>query len=91
MADEIFRMGTLWIAKEVLQQEKWMVDAVISASMSQMSKYKPLHGFLKPAQPRSGDFSLMLCDYKLTPAIATFIGIPGRSRSPIIEELYVGS
>lgn len=90
MAQELIRMGTLFIAKEVLQEEKWLIDQAISAAMAQMTKYKPLHGFLKPSGIRKGDFSLILADYKLTPAIATFIGIPGRTRSPIIEELYVG-
>lgn len=91
MADVVFKMGTLWISKEVLQVEKWMSDAAISAAMRQLSKYKPLHGFLSTAPPRSGDFSLILCDYKLSPAVATFIGIPGRARAPIVEELFVAS
>lgn len=87
----IRKIGTLFIAKEVLGYEKWMVDAVISASMAQLNKYKPLHGFLKPSTVRLGDFSLVLCDYKLSPTVATFIGIPGRARAPIIQELFVQS
>lgn len=89
MAIEPTRMGTLWISKEVLQKEKWLIDQAISASMIQMKKYKGLHGFLKPSVIRLGDFSLVLCDYKLTPAVATFIGIPGRSRAPIVQELFI--
>jgi hypothetical protein len=89
MAEQPPPRGTLYIAKEVLQFDKWMQDQVISAAMQQMNKYKYFDGFLKPSTVRHGDFSLLLADARLIPIIATFIGIPGRSRSPIIQELYV--
>lgn len=89
MADEIFKMGTLFIAKEVLQYEKWMVDLAISAAMSQLAKYKGQDGFLQPSIVRKGDFSLILGPARISPTVVTFIGVPGRARSPIIQELFV--
>lgn len=91
MAEEILKLGTLYIAHEVLQHEKWIVDQAINASKSQLNKYKGLSGFLKPSPIRTGDFSLVLADYKLDPIVATFIGIPGRQRAAIVQELYVKS
>lgn len=91
MATEQFDIGTLFISQEVLQQEKWLVDAAIQAAQLQMRKYKGLHGFLKPSPVRSGDFSLILGTYKTQPAVATWIGIPGRAKAPIIQELFVAS
>lgn len=81
--------GTLYIAKEVLQFDKWIYDQAIAAAMIQINKYKPFDGFLKPAPVRQGDFSLIIADAKLTPLIATFIGIPGRTKAPIVQEMYV--
>lgn len=89
MAEIPPRPGVLYIAHEVLQYEKWITDQAISAAMILMKKYKYLDGFLKPSPVRQGDFSLILADFKLEPVIASFIGIPGRSKSPIIEELFV--
>lgn len=91
MAEQPPPLGTLFIAKEVLQYDKWMVDVALKAADMQMRKYKYLHGFLKPSTVRQGDFSLILADFKLQPVVATFIGIPGRSRAPIVQELFVGS
>lgn len=83
-------VGILYVSVQVLQLEKWLVDQVISAAMIQMKKYKRLDGFLTPSPVRLGDFSLILAEHRLDPIIATFIGIPGRSKAAIIEELFVG-
>lgn len=91
MAGEEFKVGTLFISHEVLQHEKWLIDAAITAAQVQMRKYKGLHGFLKPSPIRKGDFSLILASYKMSPAVATWIGIPGRTKPPIIQELFVAS
>lgn len=82
-------VGILFVSIQVLQLEKWLVDQVISASMMQMKKYKRLDGFLTPSPVRVGDFSLILAEHRLDPIIATFIGIPGMLKPPIIEELFV--
>lgn len=89
MADEMFKMGTLFISKEVLQLENWLQVQVITAAMSQLSKYKGQDGYLRPSPIRTGDFSLLLSRERITPVIATFIGIPGRQKNPIIQELFV--
>lgn len=91
MASEEFKVGTLFISQEVLQHEKWLIDVAIQAAQVQMRKYKGLHGFLKPSPVRVGDFSLILATYKISPAVATWIGIPGRAKAPIIQELFVAS
>ncbi len=91
MADEILKVGTLFISQNVLHLEKWMQDQVISAAITQLTKYKGLDGYLKTSPVRLGDFSLLLTTQKIRPTIATFIGIPGRLRSPIIEELFIAS
>lgn len=91
MAEKPPPRGTLYISREVLQYDKWMQNQTITAAMQQMNKYKYLDGFLKPSVVRHGDFSLVLADTKLIPIIATFIGIPGIARSPIIQEIYVKS
>ena len=91
MAEIPPKVGTLYIAHEVLQYEKWIADQAIHAAKLLMNKYKWLDGFLKPSPVRQGDFSLILADFKLQPVIASFIGIPGRGKSPIIEELFVAS
>lgn len=83
-------VGTLFVSVRVLQLEKWLVDQAISAAMMQLKKYKRLDGFLTPSPVRLGDFSLILAEHKITPIIASFIGIPGRSKAAIIEELFVG-
>ena len=88
MSDEIVSVGRLFIAHEVLQNEKWIVDQVVSAAKSQLNKYKPLDGFLTPSSVRTGDFSLVLSNYKPSPIIVEFIGIPGRGRAAIIQELF---
>ena len=84
-------LGTLFIAKEVLQYEKWIQDQAILAAMQLIKKYKYLDGLLKPSLVRQGDFSLILADLKVSPVVACFIGIPGRAKAPIIEELFVAS
>lgn len=89
MADGVLKMGTLYISHEVLQHEKWMADKAISASITQLSKYMGLDGLLKPSLVRKGDYSLTILDLRVTPTIVTFIGIPSRTRAPIIQELYV--
>lgn len=89
MADGVLKMGTLYISHEVMQHEKWMYDKAITASMAQLSKYMGLDGLLKPSLVRKGDYSLTILDLRVTPTIVTFIGVPGRTRSPIIQELYV--
>lgn len=83
------KLGTLFVSQEVLQLDKWIIDQAISAAMTQLRKYERLHGFLKPSPVRKGDFSLVLGDYKVSPIVATFIGIPGRAKAPIIQELFV--
>lgn len=82
-------IGTLYISREVLQYEKWMVDQAIQASMIIINKYKPFDGFLKPAPIRRGDFSLIIADVKFTPFVAVFIGIPGMQKAAIVEEMFV--
>lgn len=89
MDEQVLTIGTLYIAKEVLQNEKWMLDQVITASMLQMRKYLGLDGFLRPSKVRTGDFSLVIADYKVSPIVVNFIGIPGRSRTAIVQELFV--
>jgi len=89
MPEDVFKIGTLFISHEVLQQDKWLVEAAIGAAQIQMRKYKGLHGFLKPSPVRLGDFSLILATYKISPAVATWIGIPGKGKAPIIQELFV--
>ena len=74
-----------------MQLDKWLSDQAISASMILIKKYKYLDGFLKPSPIRRGDFSLVLADFKLDPVVAGFIGIPGRSKAPIIQELFIAS
>jgi len=81
--------GTLYIAKEVLQYDKWITDQAISAATILINKYENLDGFLKPSPVRQGDFSLILATHKITPIVAAFIGIPGRAKAPIIEELFI--
>lgn len=82
-------MGTLYIAREVLHFDKWMVDQAISASMILLKKYQPFDAFLRAAPVRKGDFSLIIADVKLTPFVAIFIGIPGIAKAPIVEEMFV--
>jgi len=89
MADEIFKMGTLYISSDILHLDKWLQDQVIMAAMSLLTKYKGQDGYLKPSPVRLGDFSLLLSRQRITPAMAAFIGIPGRAKSPIVEELFL--
>jgi len=91
MAEKPPPRGTLFIAKEVLQYDKWITDQAISAAMIVINKYEVLDGFLKPSPVRQGDFSLVLATHKIQPIVAAFIGIPGRSKAPIIQELFVAS
>ena len=84
-------LGILYISQEVLQFDKWIQEQAISASMQQMKKYKYLDGLLRPSPVRLGDFSLLQANLKVSPVIASFIGIPGRLKAPIIEELFVAS
>ena len=88
MTEPVLTVGTLYISREVLQYEKWMVDQVISGAMSMLSKYMGLDGFLKPSVGRKGDFSLTICDLKVSPVVVVFIGVPGRSRASIVQELF---
>lgn len=89
MADEIFKMGTLFISSDILHLDKWLQDQAISAAMSLLTKYKGQDGYLKSSSVRRGDFSLLLSRIRITPTMAAFIGIPGRAKSPIIEELFL--
>lgn len=92
MSNEILTpLGTLYISNEVLMHDKWIVDQAISAAMSVVKKYKYLDAMLKPSKVRKGDFSLILADLKMSPTVAAFIGIPGRAKAPIIQELFVSS
>lgn len=91
MAQQPFKIGTLYISHEVLQHEKWLTDQVISAAMSQLSKYKGQDGFLKPSTVRKGDYSLLLSEGRLSPTVAIWIGIPGKARAAIVQELFVVS
>ena len=84
-------LGTLFISNEVLMLDKWLVDQAISAASMVIKKYKYLDGFLKPSPVRKGDFSLVLAEAKLSPTVAAFIGIPGRAKAPIVQELFVAS
>ena len=83
--------GTLYIAKEVFHFDKWLFDQALAAANIQMKKYKTLDGFLKPSPVRLGDFSLIMAVHKIDPIVASFIGIPGRQKAPIIQELFVAS
>lgn len=89
MEEEILTLGTLYISHEVLQMDKWIRDQAISAAMIQMRKYLGLEGLLKPSKIRTGDFSLVMADLKVSPILVSFIGIPGRNRASIVQELYV--
>lgn len=89
MAEKPPPMGTLYIAREVLQFDKWMVDQAIASAMTLLKKYQPFDAFLRPAPIRRGDFSLIIADVKLTPFVAVFIGIPGMQKASIVEEMYV--
>jgi len=91
MVEPFEKLGTLYIAHETMMFEKWMIDQAVSAALTQLKKYKGFDGFLKPSRVRSGDFSLTLARFRVEPFIVTFIGIPGRSKSPIIQELYIKS
>lgn len=84
------RKGELFISKSVLLHEKWLTDQAIAAAEQMMKTYPELDGILRPSPVRLGDFSLVLVIHKLEPIIAAFIGIPGRLKPPIIEELFVG-
>ena len=83
--------GTLFISKSVMQFDKWLTDQAIAAAEIQMKKYELLDGFLQPSPVRQGDFSLIQAVHKVDPVIASFIGIPGRQKAPIIQELFVAS
>ena len=85
------RKGTLYISYEVLHYEKWIADQAIKAAYTLMNKYEFLDGLLSPSPVRQGDFALILADLKLSPVVACFIGIPGRAKAPIIEELFVSA
>lgn len=91
MPEQTTPLGTLFIASEVLQHEAWQRNQAISAAITQISKYRPLDGLLIPSSVRSGDYALLLANLKADPKIVSFIGIPGRSRAPIVQELYVAS
>ena len=91
MEEEVVTIGTLYIAKEVLQHEKWMQDQAISAANSQLTKYFGLDGFLKPSKVRLGDYSLVMADYNVKPVVVNFIGVPGRARASIVQELFVAT
>jgi len=91
MDEQILTLGTLYIAKEVLQFEPWLQEQAISAAMTQLKKYMGLDGFLRPSKVRKGDFSLVIADFKVTPIVVNFIGVPGRNRTSIMQELYVKS
>ncbi|MBA7699120.1 hypothetical protein ES703_107806 [subsurface metagenome] len=84
-------LGTLFIDRSVLLLDKWLTDQAIAAADIQMKKYKYLDGFLKPSPIRRGDFSFVLADHKVTPIVASFIGIPGIGKAAIIQELFVAS
>ena len=85
------KKGTLWISSEVLHQEKWILDQVLSTTRSLMTKYQNLDAFLSSSPVRQGDFSLIFAVSKIDPILAIFIGIPGRQRAAIVEELFVAS
>jgi hypothetical protein len=89
MDEKIEKHGRLFISHEVLQQEKWMVDQVISAAMLELRKYTGYTGYLKSATKRTGDFSLVISNDKLEPALVDFIGIPSKGRAAIVQELFV--
>lgn len=89
MNDSVLKVGTLYISREVLQHDKWMVDAAITSAMSQLNKYMGLDGYLKSSPVRRGDFSLTIADHKVSPVVVTFIGIPGKARAPIVQEMFV--
>lgn len=89
MPNEVLTIGTLFVAHECLQHDKWMLDQAISAALLQLNKYKGLDGFLLPSRVRKGDYSLLMAHYSPTPIVVTFLGIPGRAKAPIIQELYV--
>lgn len=91
MADEIFKMGTLYIGSDILHLDKWLQDQAISAATILLTKYKGQDGYLKSSTVRRGDFSLLLSRQKVTPTMAAFIGIPGIAKSPIVEELFLAS
>lgn len=82
--------GTLYIARECLLLDDWMISQAITSAVSQMSKLKYLDAFMKPSIVRKGDFSLIQAEHKITPLVASFIGVPGKGKPSIIQELYVG-
>jgi len=89
MSNEELKVGTLFVSNEVLQQEDWLVKQAISAAIPLLNKYKGLDGLLKPSRIRKGDFSLVIAELKAEPIIVNFIGIPGKAKAPIVQELFV--
>jgi len=89
MAEEIFKLGTLYISSDILHLDKWLQDQIISAAMTLLTKYKGQDGYLKSTPVRRGDFALLLSRQRITPSMAAFIGIPGIAKPPIIEELFL--
>lgn len=82
-------VGTLYISQQVLQHEKWLADQAIASATLLMRKYMGLDAILTPSPVRRGDFSLIIADLKVDPIVACFIGIPGRAKPAIVEELFV--
>lgn len=89
MASEFDKLGTLYISQQVLQHEHWLIDQAISAAMIQMKKFRGHDGFLTPSKVRLGDYSLLMSRERINPVVATWIGIPGKAKAPIIQELFV--
>lgn len=91
MSAEVSKIGTLYLSREVLQFDKWLIDKAIAAAMAKLRKYIGMDGYLRPSESRKGDFSLILGFHKIEPFAAVFIGVPSRARDCIIQELYVRS
>lgn len=89
MANQFDKIGVLFVSQQVLQHEKWMIDQAIAAAMVQMKQHRGLNGFLTPSTVRLGDYALLMTRERISPAVATWIGIPGKLKSPIIQELFV--
>ena len=87
--DQLVQPGTLYIASEVLQQEKWIIDQVLAAAKLELRKHIPLDGYLRPTGVRSGDFALVISSTRIGASVVDFIGIPGRQRPAIVQQMYV--
>lgn len=78
----------IFIDRNVLLLDGWMVDQLGSAVASQLSVHEGLSAFVRQTGERRGDFSVIWFKYKPEPAATQIIGIPGRGKSPIVQTVF---